>query len=353
MSWFKVDDRFWRSLKRGRVSTEAVGLWICAGSWARDNKTGGYVPETALAQIVPDVPHERAVALAAELVGASVEGIHEHGLWKEIANGWQFHDWEQFQPEDELEQQRRENISKVRSEAGRRGALARWGRDGKNSFANGNDGNPGSTRAGVRGDPPPLPPSGSDPVSVQEDVSDPDHVSCLGRSQDVSGSARVSGKSGSGTGPFRSEDERAVFEHWATNLWPLVHRHGRTPRATGPRVSRIRARLRNYSVAELKRVIDRVTQSRFHLGDNDAGKPYIEPKTIFANDEKVDEWLAKAALGEPRRNMQEDTEARAADEAERQRVRQRLAAKAEQAPPHDQAATLAKLDSLTGGTHGA
>jgi len=42
-------------------------------------------------------------------------------------------------------------------------------------------------------------------------------------------------------------------------------------------VSPIRARLREgFTVEQLCRVIDAISQSAFHLGDNDRGKPYID-----------------------------------------------------------------------------
>lgn len=124
----------------------------------------------------------------------------------------------------------------------------------------------------------------------QDNVSeDPESDSDSSPPSDLTGSAREGEKKS----PFKSPDEREVFEHWARKLWPLVHKHG-AARATGPRLSRIRARLREgRTVAELKRVVDAVTQSKFHLGDNDSGISYIEPKTIFQNTETVDKWLAK------------------------------------------------------------
>jgi uncharacterized phage protein (TIGR02220 family) len=98
------------------------------------------------------------------------------------------------------------------------------------------------------------------------------------------------------TGPYKSDEEREVFEYWAAKLWPLAHKHGRVPRATASRLSRIRARLREgYSVADLKRVVDAVAESKWHLGENPNGIFYIEFETIFQNAETVDGWLTKRA----------------------------------------------------------
>lgn len=119
--------------------------------------------------------------------------------------------------------------------------------------------------------------------------------------KDLAGSARVGRNSKLGTGPFKDDREQAVFEHWATALWSKVHDSG-LARATPKRVSPIRARLREgFTVEQLCRVIDAISQSAFHLGDNDRGKPYIEPGTIFRNREKVEEHLARPARTPARR----------------------------------------------------
>jgi hypothetical protein len=305
MSWFKVDDGLWKSTKRLMASTSAMGLWVNAGSWSRDHKTGGYIPREALRQIATDLSFEEAEALAAELVEAKMPGLHEHGFWVPVANGWQFHDWEEMQPEDELEAHRREKIRQVRSEAGLRGAQARWQTNGKNCFANGNGESPGSRARPRVGSPTPSP-SGSDPsrLGLLPGLGSELQQASDSKPKDLAGSARVDGESAQANvalatkSPFKSDEEREVFEHWATKLWPLVHQQGREPRATGPRLSRIRGRLSSgYAASDLKLVIDRVATSRFHLGDNESGKPYIEPKTIFRSDETVDDWLSKKAGG--------------------------------------------------------
>lgn len=300
MSWFKVDDKVHGSMKRLRVSTAAMGLWACAGSWSKDKKTGGFIPREALRALAPDLSDEQRFALATELVDAKVDGIHEHGFWLPLPNGWQMHDWEAYQTDDEVEAERRETISEIRRKAGLLGAQARWSKadgktDGKHEFAK-----------VANGSPDPI--SGSDPVLQSEEsnrsepeISDPSEAS----DPELTGSAREDEK----REPFRSPDERAVFEYWAAKLWPLVHKHGQ-PRATGPRLSRIRARLgERRTVAELKRVVDSVAQSQWHLGENDSGRAYIEPKTIFRNAETIDEWLSKRA-GKPAGAIDHETKKR-------------------------------------------
>jgi len=138
-------------------------------------------------------------------------------------------------------------------------------------------------------------------VSPDNLSGDPDPFQPDSSTQDVPGSARVGRNSKPGTGPFKDDREQAVFSHWSGTLWSKVHDAG-SARATPKRVSPIRARLREgFTVEQLCRVIDAISQSAFHLGDNDRGKPYIEPGTIFRNREKVEEHLARPARTPARR----------------------------------------------------
>lgn len=297
--FFVVDDQFHASLKRLKVSTAAIGLWTCAGSWSRDKGTGGYIPREALRALAPDLTDEQRIALAAELVDAKVDGIHEHGLWLPLANGWQFHDWEKQYDDAEIDDERQRKLSAIRAEAGRRGALARWSKgdtngDGKNDgtglFANGNE--PLSPHT-------PLTPRVSDEndPAGSDQFSDPDRSSssAAGSPPDLTGSARVDGKKATKAGPFRDESERLVFECWGRTLWALVHKSG-SARATPKRLSPIRARLREgFTVEQLCDVIEAVSKDRFMLGENDRGRPFVEPENFLRNREKVEHWLARRA----------------------------------------------------------
>lgn len=87
MPWFKVDDGFHahhKVAKLGPDHSDALSLWVVAGSWSADQLTDGWVPEYVAARL--DVHYaERAKALV------------RVGLW-EIAErdgepGWLFHGW--------------------------------------------------------------------------------------------------------------------------------------------------------------------------------------------------------------------------------------------------------------------
>jgi hypothetical protein len=97
MTWFKVDDGFWRHAKVRRIGKDkvvvearvaAVGLWTLAGDWSADNEEDGFVPDETVATWDPK--HK----LAALLVRV--------GLWRRGEAhgepGYQFHQWDQRQP---------------------------------------------------------------------------------------------------------------------------------------------------------------------------------------------------------------------------------------------------------------
>jgi hypothetical protein len=91
-----------------------MALWVGAMSWSCDELTDGFIPADMPDLIIPGLGD----AMASKLV--------EVKLWERVDGGYRFHDWEQFQPSAEDERERRESVSRIRSEAGKRGAARRW-----------------------------------------------------------------------------------------------------------------------------------------------------------------------------------------------------------------------------------
>lgn len=85
MTWYKVDDSFHSHPKASATSLAALGLWVVAGSWSGNHLTDGFVPDH-VAQLLS----RGASELATELVA--------RGLWKRTRGGYQFHDWNAYQP---------------------------------------------------------------------------------------------------------------------------------------------------------------------------------------------------------------------------------------------------------------
>ena len=98
MPWFKVDDTLHSHPKVRRAGAAAVGVWATAGSFCMAYKTDGFVPAYYL-----DGWGKTGATSARRLV--------ECGLWVEATkdgeDGYQFHDWDDYQPSsDEIERDR-------------------------------------------------------------------------------------------------------------------------------------------------------------------------------------------------------------------------------------------------------
>lgn len=113
MPWFKVDDMLSMHPKAACAGNSAMGLWVRAGSWCAQHLTNGHLP-----------------AHAARALGTKREAqrLVDAGLWREVADGYEFHDWFDFQPSADESDRTRQDIREKRRAAGRKGAAARWGR---------------------------------------------------------------------------------------------------------------------------------------------------------------------------------------------------------------------------------
>ena len=121
--WFKVDDSFYSNPKTAMLSDGATALWLRSGSWSAQQLTGGFVP----ARMVPMFRGLRR--FSARVVRRGIMAYDEQ------KDGYQFHDWSDYQPDGEEV----DALRKKRSEAGKRGANRRWGKpeNGKNGKTDG------------------------------------------------------------------------------------------------------------------------------------------------------------------------------------------------------------------------
>jgi hypothetical protein len=95
VTWFKVDDGFWSHPKSVDLTPEAVALWVRAGSYCGKHLTDGFVPAGRLGMLqgTPEAAYELVVA----------------GLWTEVPDGWQFHEWDRYQDTKDVVERRRES----------------------------------------------------------------------------------------------------------------------------------------------------------------------------------------------------------------------------------------------------
>ena len=94
-------------------------------------------------------------------------------------------------------------------------------------------------------------------------------------------------------GVIRTAEDR-IFEHWQKVMPGKEH-----CRLTPKRRTKIRARLRSFPEEVLIEVVDQAARDPFLNGDNDRGKPFNDFKTIFRDDEKIEELLEDARRPKP------------------------------------------------------
>jgi hypothetical protein len=162
MTWFKVDDAFWGHPKQTALPPGPVALWVRAGSWSSDQLTDGLVP-----------------AHMVTMLGAKkrdAEQLVTAGLWDQVPEGYQFHDWNEWQPSrDDVLKKRAEEAEKKRKWREKR-AAQRAAADGMSPDVSpgDNSGTPEGTTASVPGGVPDLSPSSrTRPDPTRPDPSSP------------------------------------------------------------------------------------------------------------------------------------------------------------------------------------
>lgn len=105
MVWFKVDDGFYDHHKVFDAPDGVVALWVRAGSWSARYLTNGFVPSNLPARLCDDPE-------------PAVRGLVDRGLWIRTRDGFQFHDWTDYNPTSD-------QVKAVRAKAQRRGAMHR------------------------------------------------------------------------------------------------------------------------------------------------------------------------------------------------------------------------------------
>lgn len=121
MGWARMDDGFddhpkVLALLEEEQGGAAVGLWTLCLTYAhrttrKAGKTPGAIPSGLPRRYLGPLGRELALLLV------------KVGLWDEAAEGWIIHDFGDYLPSEETRA--------ARSEAGRRGAAARWGSSGE------------------------------------------------------------------------------------------------------------------------------------------------------------------------------------------------------------------------------
>ena len=107
--WFKVDDGLHSHPKAMAAGQMALGLWVVAGSWSADESTGGFIPDFMISRLSED-----GVSSARKLVAA--------GLWNRVKGGYQFHEWDERNPDEKTAKA----VKRHRSDAAVKANHERW-----------------------------------------------------------------------------------------------------------------------------------------------------------------------------------------------------------------------------------
>lgn len=105
--WFKIDDQFPFHSKADRAGNQAIGVWARAGAWSGQQLTDGYIPD--------------GIVKALGATRSDTTRLIQAGLWHKVPGGYQFHDWEKYQPSAvsvrEKREKERERLRKLRANA--------------------------------------------------------------------------------------------------------------------------------------------------------------------------------------------------------------------------------------------
>lgn len=121
MPWVKLDDNFFSHPKVVAAGTEAVGLYVMALTYSAHHLTDGHVPLGWVREKAGSKMRKLVAALLAAPPG------FDHALWEEHEAGWVIHDYLEYNPPREHVERERADLSAKRSDAGKKGAEARWG----------------------------------------------------------------------------------------------------------------------------------------------------------------------------------------------------------------------------------
>lgn len=109
MSWARFDDRCPSNPKVALLSDAAFRLWFTAICYSCEHLTDG--------EIQRDVPAILTRAPSGAKLRACIRELVDRGLWRETENGWEVHDFLDWNPSGEQVRAKRE----ARAKAGRKG----------------------------------------------------------------------------------------------------------------------------------------------------------------------------------------------------------------------------------------
>jgi hypothetical protein len=117
--WVRLDDQFAEHPKVMRAGPLAMAMHVAGLCYAARNLTDGIVPRSAAKRLIDlddfDVSWSEVLA---DLLAA--------GIWTEADDGYEIHDYLEYQPSKAEVEEKRADLHAKRSAAGQKGARARW-----------------------------------------------------------------------------------------------------------------------------------------------------------------------------------------------------------------------------------
>lgn len=111
MTWSKLDDKFHSHPKVRRAwgeSRASIGLHALAMSYAGQYETDGAVPGWFVEGVIADESDRQS----------AVDALIKHGLWTAVGDGYEIHDYLDFNPSHKSLEEKRERDRQRKSGSG-------------------------------------------------------------------------------------------------------------------------------------------------------------------------------------------------------------------------------------------
>lgn len=120
MTWVKIDDGFYDNVTNRALGAAGRDLYIAGLCFCSKGLTDGRIPKT-------DVPLLLAQAQAKP---AAVRKLVDAGRWTDDGDSYQVVAYLEYNPSRQRTEEQRADVARKKSEAGKKGAQARWHRNG-------------------------------------------------------------------------------------------------------------------------------------------------------------------------------------------------------------------------------
>lgn len=172
MTWVKLDDGFYDNLTNRALGPAGRDLFIASLCFCAKANTDGKIPKA-------DVD---LVLAQAQTKSTTVTKLIAAGRWLDRGDHYEVDQYLRYNPSRQQTEDRRSDISRKKSEAGKKGARARWHSDdttdGKRNgtadstaIAPGDGKRDGPVPSRPHQSPPHTPPAGADPSHIEEDLT--------------------------------------------------------------------------------------------------------------------------------------------------------------------------------------